>query len=193
MVCHNGFIVFPPAAQGKGLGGCLSVHRKGQGKFGSQFRSYSQQLQDPCICSGFVSSFFRQASLNGIAVHPMSLCGIGISHFHMRFVKRLLRRHTHEPAHPPFPNQRVCFQLFKLIFRQIFKTCMAPASALAEIRLLKSVIDRRNDGKQGRKQQCGQSDSKDRNQISDFCRFQLPEAYLSDTALIFYFHICPPC
>ena len=42
---HNGLIVFPPATEGEGLSGFVSIYIKSEGKLGPDLRLYAQQFQ----------------------------------------------------------------------------------------------------------------------------------------------------
>ena len=141
MVCHDRFIIFPPAAEGKGLCCLLTIHIKSHGKLCPKFRFNSKQLQNSCVGCCFIGSFFWQAAYNWITVHPMCLHSIGIAYFDMRLIKRNFRWHSYKSAQSPLLNQRVFFELLKLLFGQIFECAMVPTTALTKVGLLKSIID----------------------------------------------------
>ena len=56
MVRHNSLIVFPPAAEGEGLSGFMSIHVKSEGKLGPNLRLDTQQFQYMSVSSSLVGA-----------------------------------------------------------------------------------------------------------------------------------------
>ena len=83
MVGHDGLVVLPPAAQGKGLGGRAAVHIKGDSKLFPKFRFYSQQLQHMGISGGLIRALLGQTALHWVAELPVGLVCIGPANLHM--------------------------------------------------------------------------------------------------------------
>ena len=165
VVGNHRLIVFPPAAEGKGLGGFVTVYVKGNGKFRPQFRLDAQQLQHMGIGCSFISSLLGQAALHRVAVHPVGLVGIGVADFHMIFVEGNFCGHSQETPQTPLGDQRIVFQCFKLLFRQVLKGTMAPAPGLAKVVLLDALVNRQSNGKQGSKQSGSQGNGQNGHQI----------------------------
>ena len=120
MVSRDGLVIFPPAAEGKGLGG---LHRarpdpEGQGKLRPQNRLHPQQLQYPGVGGRLIGALLGQASLLGLAEHPLGLGWVGVADLHMALVKGGLCGHPYEPAQAPLLNQGVLLDLPKLFLGQ---------------------------------------------------------------------------
>ena len=94
MVSHNGLVVLPPAAQGKGLGGLMAVHEKRNSELGTDLRLHAQQFQHMGVRGGLVGALLRKSSLHRVTVHPVGVIGIRIADLHMGFVEGDVRGHT---------------------------------------------------------------------------------------------------
>ena len=60
----------------------------------------------------------------------------------MRLMEGHIRGHADETAQAPGFDERIVLQIFKLLFGHVFKAAVRIASYLAEIGLLKALIDR---------------------------------------------------
>ena len=72
----------------------MAVHRKGDGKFRTDFRLYAQQLQHMGVGGSLVGALLREAPLHRVTVHPVGVIGIGVTNLHMGFVEGDVRRHA---------------------------------------------------------------------------------------------------
>ena len=117
VVGHNCLVILPPAAEGKGLGGGMAVHVKGDGEPGADLRLHPQQLQHVGVGSGLVGALLGQTALHRVAVHPVGFIGVGVADLHVGFVERHLRGHSDKPPHSPLVDEGVILQIVKLFLR----------------------------------------------------------------------------
>ena len=192
MVSHDGLVVLPPAAQGKGLGGLMAVHEKRNSELGTDLRLHAQQFQHMGVGGGLVSALLREASLHRVTVHPVGIIGIGVADLHMGFVEWDIRRHAQKSAQAPLVNERIVLQFLKLLLRQVLKGAVGPAPGLAEVVLLDALVDRESDGKKGRKKHRRQGDGQHRHDVPGAAGEQGAQAQAADTAAVGDLHVLRP-
>ena len=59
MVGYHRLIVFPPTAEGKGLGSLMAIYVKGDGKLSTKLRLDPKQFQHMSVGSGLVRALLR--------------------------------------------------------------------------------------------------------------------------------------
>ena len=148
VICDDGLVVFPPAAQGERLGGLFAVHVKGDREGRAQLGLHTEQRKYTCVGCGLVGSLGRQTTLDRVAVHPVCLLGIGITDFYMAFVEGCIKGHAQKAAQTVFLDEWVFFELVVLFFGQILKAAVAESTDLTEVGLFKRVVDGHCDGEQ---------------------------------------------
>ena len=146
MVRHNGLIVFPPATEGEGLSGFVSIYVKSEGKLGPDLRLYTQQFQYMGVGSSLVGALLRQRAFHRVTVHPVGLVGVGKAHLHMSFIERRLPRHTQVSPFAPLADERIILQFIKLRLGHVLKSAVGEAAHLSKIGLLKPIVDGQGDG-----------------------------------------------
>ena len=156
VICDDGLVVFPPAAQGERLGGLLAVHVKGHREGRAQLGFHTEQRKRAGVGCGLVGSLGRQTTLDRVTVHPVRLVGIGIADFHMTFIEGRVKGHAKKTAQTVFLDERVFFELVVLFFGQILKAAVAESTDLAEVGLFKRVVDGHCNGEQRGKEHGGE-------------------------------------
>ena len=126
----------------------MTVHRKGDGKLCAKLRFYpSSSSTRVSVAAWSVPSCGRAPSMGSQYIQCACVAS-GVTDLHMGFVEGDDRRHSDKAAQSPFLNERVGLDLVKLLLGQIFKAAVVPAAALAEVGLLKAVVDGKGNGEQ---------------------------------------------
>ena len=166
VICDDGLVVFPPAAQGERLGGLLAVYVKGYCEGCAQLGLHTEQRKCVGVGRGLIGSLGRQATFDRVTVHPVRLLGIGIADFYMTFVEGRIKGHAQKAAQTIFFDKWVFFELVVLFFGQILKAAVAESADLTEVGLFKRVVDGHCNGEQRGKEHGGEQDCQNGNQIA---------------------------
>ena len=192
MVGHNGFVVLPPAAERKGLGGLVPVYRKGKGELRAKFRLDAQQFQHVGVGGGFVGALLRQAALHRVAVHPVGFVFVAPADFHMGFGKGHVPGHPQKAPHPPLVHEGVAAQLLGLLRGDVFEPAVGKPARLAEVVLLEPLVDGKRKGEQRGEQQRRQRDGRDGDQVAGAAGQQRFPGQAADAGAIFDVHAFAP-
>ena len=192
VVGHDGLVVLPPAAQGKGLGGLMSVHLKGNGELDADLRLHPQQLQHMGVGGRLVGALLGKTALYRVAVAPVGLVGVGVADLHMGFVEGNLCGHAHKAAQAPGFDERIVLQCLELLLSEVLEGAMGPAPGLTEVVLLDALVDGEGDGKKGWKQSRRQGDGQHRHQIAGTVCKEAFQTQTADAAAVGDIHALRP-